>query len=605
MRGDAAVATLSAWRMSTLAWLACALFAATAAILLHWPVIDHGFFQSDDFVWLKLADPQSVWLSFFGTWGHADAYRPLMRVSYYIDAMLFGRNATGWHTENVLLHAANVVLFLAVLRTYRLPWAVAAAGAWLFLISPINSESVNWISGRTTLLHFAFALAAVLFWSRGLLSRSRVDFGFAGLFVALGVMTYEAGFFAPFVMACLLPAARLQLGAPLRLALMTIAGAVVIVGVLFALRALALGDVSGSTNAMHDNLFVALASNLPAFPIWATIFAGAAPLWAIGVAFLICLLHGRTALAALTLVAVSVCLYAPYAMVAGLGGRFFYAAWAPLHLISALPALLLPEGRWRWAITALAVLIVSPTYLVLAHREADRWADAGRITRQLVEATAALPKDAPGIVVDGVPMDHNLYQMAGDYYELAATVFRPPGAATVVRSPDKLPPSAQGSDLLYYHYRESSAFAPFTDKESDALNAQRKSMMIANAPQAQAAIVAAVTPTELSLRVGQTGLALASVVNTGPGDAITCTIASSAPNAVALAFQTSDPATNVATGEAGAPVNIPHGATQTFVFQVTPLVPMAGDFAPQFQCTNSPLAPTTNGVNTIRIETLP
>jgi hypothetical protein len=50
------------------------------AVTTHWPV-RKGFFQTDDFIWLRLAHWPSVLGSFIGNQGSNLAYRPIFRLS--------------------------------------------------------------------------------------------------------------------------------------------------------------------------------------------------------------------------------------------------------------------------------------------------------------------------------------------------------------------------------------------------------------------------------------------------------------------------------------------------------------------------------------------
>ena len=93
------------------------------AVTTHWPV-RHGFFQADDFTWLHLAHWRSVLDAFVGNQGSNLAYRPIFRLSTYLDAVLFGRDATAWHFENVVLHAANALLLAALANPGRDPAAI-------------------------------------------------------------------------------------------------------------------------------------------------------------------------------------------------------------------------------------------------------------------------------------------------------------------------------------------------------------------------------------------------------------------------------------------------------------------------------------------------
>lgn len=114
----------AAW--CTLAALCSALVAAG-----HWPE-RNGYFLVDDFLWLHLANWRSVADSFVGSQGAHVAYRPIFRLSVYIDYLLFGRHAAGWHWENMLLHAGNAVVLAALLRAFGMRLTVAAGAAILF-----------------------------------------------------------------------------------------------------------------------------------------------------------------------------------------------------------------------------------------------------------------------------------------------------------------------------------------------------------------------------------------------------------------------------------------------------------------------------------------
>lgn len=94
-------------------------------------------------------------------------YRPLLYLTFIIDRFVWGLQESIMHFENVLLHAANTVLvFLISVRIFRryrmddrlLPFVAAL----LFALHPINTESVNWISGRTDLMGGVFLLSSLL-----------------------------------------------------------------------------------------------------------------------------------------------------------------------------------------------------------------------------------------------------------------------------------------------------------------------------------------------------------------------------------------------------------------------------------------------------------
>ncbi len=88
-------------------------------------------------------------------------YAPLHLLSYALDHAVWGLSATGFLLTNLLLHTANgCLLYLLLLRLdfSRLGAAFAAA---VFLLHPVQVESVAWVSERKNLLSMTFSLLAI------------------------------------------------------------------------------------------------------------------------------------------------------------------------------------------------------------------------------------------------------------------------------------------------------------------------------------------------------------------------------------------------------------------------------------------------------------
>jgi Flp pilus assembly protein TadD len=73
---------------------------------------------------------------------------------------LWGANTFAYHVVNVSLHALSAFLIVLVLRRLDIPGAVLAAT--VFLLHPLQVESVAWISELKNVLSTAFYLAALL-----------------------------------------------------------------------------------------------------------------------------------------------------------------------------------------------------------------------------------------------------------------------------------------------------------------------------------------------------------------------------------------------------------------------------------------------------------
>lgn len=91
-------------------------------------------------------------------------YAPVQTVSYMIDCLLGGGaiNPAIFHATNLVLHIANsLLLYWFVIRSAgSRAWAVTAAA--LFLLHPVQVESVAWLSQRKNLLSEFFFLLAIL-----------------------------------------------------------------------------------------------------------------------------------------------------------------------------------------------------------------------------------------------------------------------------------------------------------------------------------------------------------------------------------------------------------------------------------------------------------
>jgi len=126
-------------------------------------------------------------------------------------------------------------------------------------------------------------------------------------------------------------------------------------------------------------------------------------------------------------------------------------------------------------------------------------------------------------------------------------------------------------------------------------------LMLAWAPPASSqTLVAAVLPSSRAVQVGTPATAFATVINTGAVTAMACAISLAANPALALHYQTTDPATNQTTGPADTPADIPPGKSQTFVFSLTANAPVPPtDVAPVFACANAGPAPVVSGLDTV------
>lgn len=92
----------------------------------------------------------------------SNMYRPLLLTSFAIDYLIWKTNPLGYHLTSILLHGINGVLLYALL--YRLfgKKFIAFLASILFIIHPVQTETIAYASGRTDPLYVFFLLLSLL-----------------------------------------------------------------------------------------------------------------------------------------------------------------------------------------------------------------------------------------------------------------------------------------------------------------------------------------------------------------------------------------------------------------------------------------------------------
>jgi tetratricopeptide (TPR) repeat protein len=130
-------------------------------------------------------------------------YRPLNRLTYVLDYRLFGLNPTGYHVENMLLHLAGVLLLYLLARKLFGKEIPAFLAALLFAVHPVNSEAVNFLSARNTLLSTLLILASFLIYQGDEGKQKNLPrYLLSGLLYFLALLSKETALmFVPFLLA--------------------------------------------------------------------------------------------------------------------------------------------------------------------------------------------------------------------------------------------------------------------------------------------------------------------------------------------------------------------------------------------------------------------
>ena len=86
-------------------------------------------------------------------------YRPLLIVSFMIDAHIHGaRSSATFHFMNILYHILVVLLLFSLLKKLYAPPLLAFVLSFLFAIHPVNVHAIAWVPGRNDPLLAIFTL---------------------------------------------------------------------------------------------------------------------------------------------------------------------------------------------------------------------------------------------------------------------------------------------------------------------------------------------------------------------------------------------------------------------------------------------------------------
>ena len=136
------------------------------ALVAYWPTLSCGFiWDDDDYVeHNKVLEAPAGLVRIWTEPTASPQYYPLVFTTFWIERRLYDLDPAGYHAVNVLLHAANGLLLWRLLRRLAIPVAWFAAA--LFVLHPVEVESVAWITERKNVLSGFLYLASALAYLR-------------------------------------------------------------------------------------------------------------------------------------------------------------------------------------------------------------------------------------------------------------------------------------------------------------------------------------------------------------------------------------------------------------------------------------------------------
>jgi tetratricopeptide (TPR) repeat protein len=193
-------------------------------------------------------------------------YRPLNRATYLFDYRVAGMNPAWYHVVNVIIHLGSVLLLFLVCRRLLPDWRGALVAALIFCVHPVNSEAVNFISARNTLLALFFSLASLLSYMDAREKGKSLPV-FSALLFFCGLLCKETAFMmiAVIFLATFLPLLDLDVRLLWKKLLLTVSPYLLAAAIYFVMRSYSLQGIVG-TSVPAEGLFGRIAQNYHIVP---------------------------------------------------------------------------------------------------------------------------------------------------------------------------------------------------------------------------------------------------------------------------------------------------------------------------------------------------
>ncbi|MBI5804936.1 tetratricopeptide repeat protein [candidate division TA06 bacterium] len=179
---------------------------ALVILILYAPALRHQYTYMDDYGLIVenfkfTGDIKNILQAFtqdaFG--GKGTIYRPLLTVSFMLDAVWSGVRPWGYHLTNILLHMACCLLLCKLLKILLSRAGIAALFSLIFAVHPALNQAVAWIPGRNDSLLALFVLSSALAFIRYVENR---NWQWLGAYLTLSLaalLTKESAVLLPLV----------------------------------------------------------------------------------------------------------------------------------------------------------------------------------------------------------------------------------------------------------------------------------------------------------------------------------------------------------------------------------------------------------------------
>ncbi len=131
----------------------------------------------------------------------SNMYRPILLTSFALDYAVWKNNPIGYHLTSIFLHAANSILIFIFVYWLFKNKILALITSLLFIIHPVQTETIAYASGRTDALYCFFGLISLLAFVSSMESKKYflIRYIISIIFFVLAILSKETAIVFPFL----------------------------------------------------------------------------------------------------------------------------------------------------------------------------------------------------------------------------------------------------------------------------------------------------------------------------------------------------------------------------------------------------------------------
>ena len=168
-----------------------------------------GEFIYDDISLIKFNDYIKDWSNLpkilienigAGNWQQSNFNRPLQMITYMLDYSLWNLNTVGYHITNIVLHIlVSLCIYFLIKILYKNSY-LALLSSLLYVVHPLHTETVAYISGRADSLAALFILLCMILYIKQQSVKNSVLFIFILLSYLCALLSKEYSLITPLLL---------------------------------------------------------------------------------------------------------------------------------------------------------------------------------------------------------------------------------------------------------------------------------------------------------------------------------------------------------------------------------------------------------------------